>query len=293
MSEVKRNSLEAWMLASRPKTLSGAAMPVMVALSMVWSQTGVLMWTPALLCILFALIMQIDANFVNDYFDCIKGVDREDRLGPKRACAQGWVSLTAMKKAIVLTTLIACLTGLPLVYWGGWEMIGIGIACVVFCFLYTTLLSRLGMGDVLVLLFFGIVPVCATYYIQTHTMGWDVFYTALSCGMVTDCLLIVNNYRDRETDAKVGKRTLVTIIGAEATEWLYFALGAGSVALVTVTLNGYAALLLTPWLILHIRAWKRMKEIARGKQLNKILELTSVNILAYGVFVCAALLLFQ
>ena len=234
--------------------------------------------------------MQIDANFVNDYFDCIKGVDNEDRLGPKRACAQGWISLPAMKRAIIATTVLACLIGLPLVYWGGLGMIAIGIACVVFCILYTTLLSRLGMGDVLVLLFFGIVPVCATYYIQTKTLDAETFCLSLACGLVTDCLLIVNNYRDRETDARVNKRTLVTFIGARATEWLYLALGIAACLLMAVPLRHNAAWLVL-WLVPHFMVWKRMKAINHGKELNKILGQTALNIMLFGAATCAVYLL--
>ena len=110
--------------------------------------------------------MQIDANFVNDYFDFVRGNDDETRLGPRRACAQGWVTMRAMKSALVITTALACVAGLPLVLYGGMEMIFVGIVCVLFCFLYTTRLSYIGMGDILVIVFFGLVPVTMTYYLE-------------------------------------------------------------------------------------------------------------------------------
>ena len=111
---VKLNSPRAWVLAARPKTLTGAAVPVMVALALAWNDCGStsFQWVPAVLCVLFAFIMQIDANLINDYFDYRKGTDDEQRLGPKRACAQGWVTLKAMRIAIAITTVLACLTGL-------------------------------------------------------------------------------------------------------------------------------------------------------------------------------------
>ena len=173
--EVKKDSFQAWFLAARPKTLSGAAVPVMIGLSLAYSDAGlyegnVFNWTAAILCLLFAFIMQIDANFINDFVDYAKGTDnRETRLGPERACTQGWVSIEKMKHVIASTTVLACLVGLPLVYYGGLEMVLIGLLCVVFCFLYTTHLSYVGLGDLLVLVFFGIVPVSITYYIQLHT----------------------------------------------------------------------------------------------------------------------------
>ena len=166
-TNVRVNSLKAWILAARPKTLTGAAVPVMIGIACAVAMHG---WcgirvVPAVLCMLFALIMQVDANFINDYFDFMKGTDDEQRLGPKRACAQGWITASAMRSGLFLTTLLACIVGLPLVYYGGWEMIMVGLACVVFCFLYTISFSYIGLGDLLVLVFFGIVPVCMTYWL--------------------------------------------------------------------------------------------------------------------------------
>ena len=151
--QIDTNSTKAWMLASRPKTLTGAAVPVMIGLAFAARDLGLddFGWMPALLGVWFAFIMQIDANFINDYFDFVRGNDDETRLGPRRACAQGWITPKAMRRAIIITTVIACCIGLPLVIYGGLEMILVGAFCVVFCFLYTTLLSYLGLGDVLVL----------------------------------------------------------------------------------------------------------------------------------------------
>ena len=164
-TNIKTNAFRAWLLASRPKTLIGAAVPVMLGMALAFNHgTGPFDFILAILCLLFAFVMQIDANFVNDYFDCIKGNDASEiRLGPKRACAEGWVTLPAMKKAIIFTTAVAAFVGLPLIFYGGYEVIPVGLLCIVFCFLYTTKLSYLGFGDVLVLVFFGLVPVCLTY----------------------------------------------------------------------------------------------------------------------------------
>ena len=287
-TEVRLNSPRAWVLAARPKTLSGAAVPVMVALSLAWcdlSGTG-FRFLPALLCLLFAFIMQIDANLVNDYFDYKKGTDDELRLGPKRACAQGWVTLGAMRRAILITTLAACFVGLPLVVYGGWWMVAIGLLCVAFCFLYTTHLSYLGLGDVLVLLFFGIVPVCATYYIQTGRLTIEAFTASVACGLVIDTLLIVNNYRDRDNDQRTGKMTLVVRIGAKATERLFPALGivACLLGLVYCLYGHYWAFLLPiVYLSLHLVTSRQMKEINRGYELNRILGENARNMFIYGL----------
>ena len=159
MNDIAVNSFKAWMLASRPKTLTGAAVPVMIGLSMAYATLGAdgFKVLPAVLCMLFAFVMQIDANFVNDYFDFLRGNDDESRLGPLRACSQGWITAPAMRMALLVTTVLACCIGLPLVLFGGFEMVLVGLACVLFCFLYTTSLSYHGLGDLIVLVFFGLV----------------------------------------------------------------------------------------------------------------------------------------
>jgi 1,4-dihydroxy-2-naphthoate octaprenyltransferase len=229
-SEVKVNSMKAWILAARPKTLAGAAVPVMIGTAMAlrdaaWHISAV----PAVLCFLFAFIMQIDANFVNDYFDFVRGNDDETRLGPRRACAQGWVTMRAMKSALVITTALACIAGLPLVLYGGMEMIFVGIVCVLFCFLYTTRLSYIGMGDILVIVFFGLVPVTMTYYLEMprymQSFTTDAIVASVACGLVVDALLIVNNYRDIDNDRKAGKTTLVVSLGPSRSRRLYLSLG--------------------------------------------------------------------
>ncbi len=290
MTEIKLNSAKAWVLAARPKTLTGAAVPVMIALALAYADGGSegFRILPACLCMLFAFVMQIDANLINDYFDFKKGTDDEQRLGPKRACAQGWVTLSAMRRAILLTTATACLLGLPLIGYGGWEMVAIGVLCVVFCFLYTTHLSYLGLGDVLVLVFFGLVPVCATYYIQTGHVSTECVVSSVACGLVIDTLLIVNNYRDRDNDRRTGKTTLVVRIGAKRTEQLYWALGAAACLLgaVYVVSGKYMAFVLpVGYLALHTVTWRRMKTINRGFQLNQVLGENARNMFVYGILV--------
>ena len=301
---IKTNSLKAWLLAARPKTLSGAAVPVMigVALAYVDAETleeiyddQVFSWTAAILCFLFAFVMQIDANFINDFFDFANGTDDvETRLGPRRACAQGWVKLSAMKKAIAATTCLACVIGLPLVLYGGLEMILVGALCVVFCFLYTTHLSYMGLGDLLVLVFFGIVPVCCTYYVQLHTVTWQVFLASLACGLVIDALLIVNNFRDRDTDREAGKNTIIVRLGEKAGLQLYLGVGVGAVILGgSFWMNGHPLAFFLPlvYFVLHVFTFLKIKRIHQGKALNLCLGETARNIFIYGVCVAVGVLL--
>lgn len=325
MIDVKTNSLRAWLLATRPKTLTAAAVPVMIGIAFAIRQTWILKdtwvtlepegmiytgmeiervfvdgkfhWIPAVLCLLFAWVMQIDSNLVNDYFDFKKGSDdRETRLGPPRACSEGWVTLRAMKWAIGITTALGCIIGFPLIYYGGMEMVLVGIACVVFCFLYTTTLSYHGLGDVLVLMFFGIVPVCCTYYVcmpdRVQMPTHEVFAASVACGMVIDTLLMVNNFRDRGNDRKSGKTTLVVMMGTQNSKWLYLHLGYFGMLMMALmnyldlTDRGFYPpifLIFGVYAWLHYKAYREMSRINRGEELNKVLGMTAWNIFIFGI----------
>ena len=301
---VKTNSVKAWLLATRPKTLSAAAVPVMIGTAFAWRNTSEQFnWIPAILCLLFAWIMQIDSNLVNDYFDFKKGNDDETRLGPKRACSEGWITSDAMVWGILITTLLGCMTGIPLILYGGLEMVMVGIACVVFCFLYTTLFSYHGLGDILVLLFFGIIPVCCTYYVcmplhQQIPTG-EVIASSIACGLAIDALLIVNNYRDIDNDRSNGKITLAVRLGESKTRRLYESIGyiAAGIMIILVFFDLYQTDKLTPtyalyliYIILHRQSYQEMKRINKGAKLNQVLGLTARNILVFGILSVAAIL---
>ena len=302
-SNVKVNSAKAWLLAARPKTLTGAAVPVMIGISAAIAMYGSsVRIVPAVLCMLFALVMQIDANFVNDYFDFMKGTDDEQRLGPKRACAQGWITAAAMRRGLLYTTVLACAVGLPLVYFGGWEMILVGFACVVFCFLYTISFSYIGLGDVLVLVFFGLVPVCMTYWLVSPptplmSIPWPVIVLSIACGLIIDTLLVVNNYRDIDNDRRAGKRTLIVRIGERGGLLLYMLLGmAGTMLAIAgiIFLNWHDGQFMQEIMLLyipfHVRAFTEMRRIRKGAELNKVLGMTARNMFIFGVLVSVALL---
>lgn len=301
---VKTNSVKAWLLATRPKTLSAAAVPVMIGTAFAWRNTSEQFnWIPAILCLLFAWIMQIDSNLVNDYFDFKKGNDDETRLGPKRACSEGWITSDAMVWGILITTLLGCMTGIPLILYGGLEMVMVGIACVVFCFLYTTLFSYHGLGDILVLLFFGIIPVCCTYYVcmplhQQIPTG-EVIASSIACGLAIDALLIVNNYRDIDNDRSNGKITLAVRLGASKTRRLYESIGyiAAGIMIILVFFDLYQTDKFIPtyaiyliYIILHRQSYQEMKRINKGAKLNQVLGLTARNILVFGILSVAAIL---
>ena len=248
-TNIKTNSMKAWLLAARPKTLSGAAVPVMIGLALAYSDSKFYVddafnWIAAALCMLFSFAMQIDANFINDFYDFVNGTDdAETRLGPRRACAQG---------------------------------------------------SYQGLGDLLVLVFFGLIPVSCTYYIQLHTMTWEVLLASMACGLVIDALLIVNNFRDRDNDRLAGKNTIIVKLGAEAGLQLYLGVGIGAIILGgTFWQHGHplASLLPLIYLLLHIFTYLKIKHIYQGKALNLCLGETARNIFIYGLCVSLGLLL--
>lgn len=288
MTTIQTNSFKAWILAARPKTLSGALIPVLIGSSLAFMHQS-FQWLPTLICALFACLMQIAANLINDLYDYLKGSDRSDRLGPERACTQGWITPTAMKKGIWLTIAIACLIGSTLILYGGWPLIIVGVVCVVFAFAYTTgpyPLSYHGYGDVLVLIFFGFVPVGGTYYVQTLTWTSDVTIASIICGLVINTLLVVNNYRDYDQDRISGKKTIIVRFGKGFGEFFYLTLGiiAAGMCLAFV-FNGrlFAGLLPQIYLFAHLKTYIKMKEIGSGKELNLILGETSRNILLFGL----------
>ena len=289
---MKQNSPKAWILAARPKTLSAALIPVVLASALAASQ-GKFSLTPAVLCVLFATFMQIAANFINDLFDFLKKTDRDDRLGPERACQQGWITPRAMRWGIAATLAIACAAGLCLLPYGGWMLVGIGAACVVFAFLYTTLLSYCGFGDVLVWVFFGFVPVAGTYYVEAGGFCHEVWLLSAACGLLIDTLLVLNNYRDREQDRLSGKRTRVVVLGERFGSLFYLLQGVAAyvlVAFMSLEGNHWLAILPMLYLLPHYLTWRKMTQIREGRALNRILGFTSRNMLTFALLTAMALL---
>ncbi|WP_418990968.1 1,4-dihydroxy-2-naphthoate octaprenyltransferase [Alistipes sp.] len=293
---MKTNSLSAWILAVRPYSLGASVIPVAAGTALAWTDGG---FRPAVaaLCLVFALLMQCTANLVNDLWDFLKGADRPDRLGPDRAFAKGYITPRAMKAGIALFTVAACAVGSALLWFGGLWLIWVGLACVVFAYFYTAgpwPLAYHGLGDVAVVLFFGVVPVLFTYYLQTGSWTWEALIAALACGLVIDTMLMVNNFRDREEDARCGKRTIVVCLGAGVGRWGYLALGTVAVALCLSLLawgRVWAALLPLLYWIAFFATWRRMVRIDHGDALNVCLGETARNMLLFGLLFTVGILL--
>lgn len=300
---MKQNSFAAWILAVRPYSLGNSVILVLVGSALAYADGG-FRAVPAALCLLFALLMQCTANLVNDLWDFLKGADQPDRLGPDRAFAKGYITLPAMKAGIALFTVAGCAVGLGILAyahdylaWGGWELVAVGASCVLFAYLYTAgpySLAYHGLGDIAVVLYFGLVPVGFTYYVQTGSWNGAVVVAALACGLVIDTMLMINNFRDREEDARVGKRTIVVATCAAVGRWGYLALGAGALALCLSMLGyGYrwAALLPLAYGVLHTATWRKVVRIDHGDELNICLGETARNIMLFGALLAAGILI--
>lgn len=277
-----------WIEAMRLRTLPVSIAGVIIgcALSRV---AGALDWAPALLALLFAVLAQIASNFANEYFDFKAGLDKPGREGPRRGVTEGDISPRQMLVATLATLAIACGVGCSLIYWGGWWLLPAGIIIALGALSYSTgpyPLSRHGLGEVGVILFFGIAPVSLIYYIMTGTVTSEVFAASVGTGLLAANILIVNNYRDREDDKAVGKTTLAVILPAKAMPILYVFNGLLGVIL-TLSAIGFASrwIEMIPagcyWLIMYACASKMRSAV--GRQLNPLLGATAINFLIFSI----------
>lgn len=282
----KPSAIKAWILAARPKTLAAAAVPVIVATSFTRAD-GVFNIATTLLCFSFAFLMQICANLVNDLLDFKKGADGEGRIGPKRACSQGWISEKSMRRGIFICAAVACLCGCGLLFYGGVQLVFVGLACLVFAYLYTGgpfPLSERALGDVAVVVFFGFVPVCFTYYVAAGTMTTEIFAAGAACGLVVDTLLILNNYRDAERDGARGKITTVVLFGKKAGSMMYLCAGIAACLICAFFYeNLWGALLPQLYLPLHASTWCNMTKSKTAPEFGAALAQTSRNMLVFGL----------
>lgn len=286
------NKMKLWIEAARPKTLPASLSPVLLGTALAYSDDSFQL-IPSILCLLVAICAQIASNFANDYFDYKKGADRYDRLGPERAVASGWVTPRQMLYATALMLVLSCFFGCFLLFYAGWKLIWVGLGIVLFALAYTAgpfPLAYNGLGDLCVLVFFGIVPVCFTYYVQTLTFTPLVFSLSLALGFLSVNILVVNNYRDYEQDKKSGKRTTIVLFGRKFGEIFYLS-NILLAALCTLPLEGrvHGVLLgLLPFFV----TWKEMKTTT-GVSLNRTLAHTARNVFVYAVFLSLLLFFFS
>ena len=216
----------AWWLAARPKTLAAGLVPVMVGTAVAHTHGGVRP-AAAFACAAASVLIQVATNLANDYFDHKKGADTADRLGPERAVQQGWISPTSMAVATGLSLALALGFGIYLISLGGPPIAAIGVASLVCAVAYTGgpfPLAYVGLGDVFVFLFFGLAAVVGTTWVQTLTAPPQAWIAGGAIGLLATAILVVNNLRDRHTDAVANKRTLAVRLGAKAARFEHAAL---------------------------------------------------------------------
>jgi len=280
-------SLKSWILASRPKTLPAAIAPVLVGTSLAY-HVGKFQLVPASICLLFALLIQIATNFANDYFDFKKGADKEDRIGPARAVASGLIGPETMKRVTGVTFAIAFIVGLGLIPYGGWWLLAVGISSILCGYAYTAgplPLAYVGLGDIFVLVFFGIVAVCCTFYVQVGFVSMDAFLAATAIGGLSTNLLVVNNLRDVDTDRRASKRTLVVRLGRVFSLWEYrlFLLWS-QVAVVWMAFRLNDSWVQLPILILPfgIALWIALPKAQSAEDFNRLLARTALFLVLYS-----------
>ena len=283
-------------MAARPKTLAAGVSPVLVASGLA-IRDGAFRWQYAAVCLLIAVLFQVASNFANDYFDYKKGIDTPDRVGPKRAVAEGWVSPRQMLVALYVVLAVAFVFGLTLMLVVDWRLLFVGVVVVVFALAYSGgkyPLAYNGLGDVCVLVFCGIVPVVFTYYIQAMAFTVDAFVCGAAVGFASINILVANNYRDYSSDKQANKRTTIVIFGKKFGEYFFLVNGFLAVAMCQYFWSRgllYAAVLPLLYLILHIIVWSEMVKIGEGSGLIAILGKTARNTLIFSVLLFVGFLL--
>lgn len=256
--------------------------------------SGHFSWAVASMCMAFAVLAQIASNFANEYFDFKGGLDRKGREGPRRGVTEGDISPQAMLAATLVTLGLACAIGLGLIWFGGWWLIAVGLFVAIGVMAYSTgpyPLSHHGMGEVAVILFFGVIPVTLTYWLMDHHWPLTVLLASVTIGLMGANVLLVNNYRDIDDDRAVGKRTLTVMIGRKATSYTYLANGYVAMGLSAGTwVHLPAASWAIPaiYLIAHTLLWRRLTTHS-GHQLNPQLGMTAMLMLAYTIALTAVI----
>ena len=294
--QVKINKLKCWIIAARLKTLPAAIVPVLVgSAAAAYDNRFVMLY--ALIALFCSLLIQIGTNFSNDYYDFIKGADNEKRKGPLRVMVNGLITVKEMKTGIVIVFLTAFITGLYLVYTGGYIVLAIGVASILAGMAYTAgpyPLAYNGLGDVFVFMFFGIVGTMGTYFVEAHEFTLLSFLSSIPVGALITNILVVNNYRDVEEDRAANKLTLTVKLGRTFTRYQYIILLLVSfiIPMVLYFNFNFRFWIFLPYMTLPL-VFKliRMLYKSEGKELNKMLELTAQFSAIFGLLFSAGLLL--
>ena len=289
LKTMKQNKkFNSWILASRPKTLLAAVVPVLVGSALAIS-VGKFYLPYSIVALLCSILIQIGTNFTNDLYDFIKGADNHKRKGPVRVLVTGLITAKEMKFAIVLIFGTAFLLGLYLVYSAGILILWVGIISIIAGIIYTAgpfPLAYNGLGDLFVFLFFGVVGTMGTFYVHTQEISLLSFLVSIPVGALTTNILIVNNYRDIEEDREANKRTLAVLLGQVFTRWQFILLIilCYIISLILHFNFNYGIWIFLPYLTIPISfILIKMIFTFKGEELNKTLELTAKFAGLYGL----------
>ena len=292
-SSIRPGSLAAWRVALRPRTLWIATVPVIVGTCAAWSVAGAFDPAIALIALVAAVLMQVVTNLQNDVGYTERGGESGRRVGLPRATANAWLGATEVKRAIVVAIVVAQLVALPLMIRGGWPIVLTSVFSTLAAVGYMggpRPIAYTPYGELTVFVFFGLVAVCGTYYVQAGTIGGVAAIAAAAVGMHAAAVLLVNNYRDRAHDATTGRRTLAVVLGATAVVRLYgfLVLAPFALALAPLPIAGgrwYALpVVAAPW------AWRLWGDLARtpdGPGQNALLFRTVMLEVAFGMLLAA------
>jgi 1,4-dihydroxy-2-naphthoate octaprenyltransferase len=290
------SSIRIWIMAARVRTLPAAVAPVLVGTALSATERD-LRVGGFIAALLGAIFIQVGTNLSNDYSDARRGADAEDRLGPVRVTAGGLVPPRQVLVATYVSFGAAVLCGVYLVYLAGPILLAIGAASILAGVLYTggpRPYGYEGLGEVFVFLFFGVVAVTGSYYVQAERVTWEAFVLAVPVGLLASSILVVNNVRDLETDRRAGKRTLAVRLGRERTRTLYglMVYGAFVTAPAPWVAGSLSAWLLLPLVLLPVAVGlvRTVRRHADGPTLNRALARTGMLQLAFCVLLSAGLL---
>ncbi len=286
--------LTVWLSAIRPKTLGLSVSPVLTGTCLAWAEKGGLQLLPALAALLAAVCIQIGTNLHNDAADARKGTDGPDRLGPPRATAQGWLTATMVQRGALLAFACAFVLGIYLVAVGGWPILLLGLVSLAAGAAYSGgpwPISATPLGELFVFLFFGLGATLGSYYLQTGQISPAALLAGSMLGSFAAAVLVVNNYRDRQTDARSGRKTLAVLLPPKASQVEYALLVLSPFLLllclyVTDLISWLPGLLLPVALYLILQAFT----LPAGKELNRLLADTARFQLVFSAVFCAALI---
>jgi 1,4-dihydroxy-2-naphthoate polyprenyltransferase len=270
----------AWIMAARPRTLSLSMTPVVVGAALAWAVERQLRWPAILAALIASALIQAGTNLHNDAADSRRGGDGPDRVGPSRATASGLLDGTAVNRAACACFAVAALLGAYLIWIGGWPILLLGVLSILSGWAYTggpLPIAYTPLGELFVVAFFGLGAVCGTYWLCTETIAPAAIEAGLAVGCLTGAVLLVNNHRDAEADARVGRRTLAIVAGPAVTGWIYAALMLIPFALLLPIAQAlpagrvWPALIVLPWAGILIHRFAREP---RGRGFNPILVQT-------------------